>query len=132
MSVITEELRQSWTQVSPLLEIRSERDYDAAIDRLNVLIDEVGADEGHPLYSLLDTLGTVIHAWEERRHPIPAVGGTDLLRFLMEEHDLTVSDLPEIGYPNAVTEVLNGARELDGGQIRALAKRFGVSPSAFL
>ena len=84
MSVITEELRQSWTQVSPLLEIRSERDYDAAIDRLNVLIDEVGADESHPLYSLLDTLGTVIHAWEEQHQPIPAVGGADLLRFLME------------------------------------------------
>lgn len=132
MSVITEELRQSWTQVSPLLEIRSERDYDAAIDRLNVLIDEVGANEDHPLYSLLDTLGTVIHAWEERRHPIPAVSGADLLQFLMDEHDLTVSDLPEIGAPNAVTEILKGGRELDAGQIRALAKRFGVSPSAFL
>ena len=132
MSVITEELRQSWTQVSPLLEIRNERDYDAAIERLNVLIDEVGANEGHPLYSLLDTLGTVVHAWEEQHHPIPAAGGTDLLRFLMEEHDLTVSDLPEIGSPNAVTEILKGARELDAGQIRALAERFGVSPSAFL
>lgn len=132
MSVITEELRQSWTQVSPLLEIRNERDYDAAIERLNVLIDEVGANEGHPLYSLLDTLGTVVHAWEEQHHPIPAAGGTDLLRFLMEEHDLTVSDLPEIGSRNAVTEILKGARELDAGQIRALAERFGVSPSAFL
>ena len=132
MSVITEELRQSWTQVSPLLEIRSERDYDAAIDRLNVLIDEVGANEDHPLYSLLDTLGTVIHAWEEQRHPIPAVSGADLLQFLMDEHDLTLSDLPEIGAPNAVTEILKGGRELDAGQIRALAKRFGVSPSAFL
>lgn len=132
MSVITEELRQSWTQVSPLLEIRNERDYDAAIERLNVLIDEVGTNEGHPLYSLLDTLGTVVHAWEEQHHPIPAAGGTDLLRFLMEEHDLTVSDLPEIGSRNAVTEILKGARELDAGQIRALAERFGVSPLAFL
>ena len=77
MSVITEELRQSWTQVGPLLEIRNEHDYDAAIERLNVLIDEVGTDEGHPLYSLLDTLGTVIHAWEEQHHPIPAVSGAD-------------------------------------------------------
>lgn len=42
-----------------------------AIEHLNFLIDEVGADEGHPLYSLLDTLGTVIHAWEEQRHPYP-------------------------------------------------------------
>ena len=48
------------------------------------------------------------------------------------KHDQTVSDLPEIGSPNAVTEILKGAREMDAGQIRALAKRFGVSPSAFL
>lgn len=132
MSVITEELRRSWTQVSPLLEIRNEHDYDGAIERLNFLIDEVGADEGHPLYSLLDTLGTVIHAWEEQHHPIPPVSGADLLRFLMDEHGLTLSDLPEVGAPDAVTEILKGARELNAGQMRALAERFGVSPSAFL
>lgn len=89
-------------------------------------------NEGHPLYSLLDTLGTVIHAWEEQHHPIPAVSGVDLLRFLMDEHGLTLSDLPEVGAPDAVTEILKGTRELNAGQMRALAERFGVSPSAFL
>ena len=42
--------------------------YEKSIDRLNELIDEVGVDEQHPLYDLLDTLGTVIHAYEEKHH----------------------------------------------------------------
>ena len=48
--------------MSALLNIQNERDYDLALERLNGLIDEVGTDEGHPLYSLLDTLGAVVHA----------------------------------------------------------------------
>ncbi|MDE2667985.1 MAG: hypothetical protein OXI69_17730 [Acidobacteriota bacterium] len=71
MSVITPELERSWTQVSALLTIQNEKDYDLAVDRLNSLIDEVGTDEHHPLYSLLDTLGTLVHAWEEQHHPMP-------------------------------------------------------------
>ena len=43
------------------------------IATLNALIDEVGTNEQHPLYELLDTLGTVIHAYEEKHYPIPEV-----------------------------------------------------------
>ncbi len=132
MSVITPQLQQSWTQVSALLKIRNEREYDLAVARLNSLIDEVGTDERHPLYSLLDTLGAVLHAWEEQHHPMPTLEGVDPLRFLMDEHDLTQSDLPEVGSQGVVSEILNGKRELNIRQIRALSNRFGVSPSVFV
>ena len=132
MSVITPQLQRSWTQVSVLLNIQNERDYDLALERLNSLIDEVGTDEGHPLYSLLDTLGTVVHAWEEQHHPMPKLGGADALRFLMEEHDLSQSDLLEVGSQGVVSEVLGGKRTLNVRQIRALSERFGVSPAVFV
>ena len=132
MSVITPQLQQSWTQVSALLKIRNEREYDLAVARLNSLIDEVGTDERHPLYSLLDTLGAVLHAWEEQHHPMPTLEGADPLRLLMDEHDLTQSDLPEVGSQGVVSEILNGKRELNIRQIRALSNRFGVSPSVFV
>ena len=48
----------------PLLSIRNESDYDLAIERLNVLIDEVGDNEEHPLYELLDKLGEAVYAYE--------------------------------------------------------------------
>jgi len=118
--------------MSALLTIQSEQDYDLAVDRLNGLIDDVGTDEHHPLYSLLDTLGTLVHAWEEQHHPMPKSGGRELLQFLMEEQHLTQSDLPDVGSQGVVSEILAGKRELNVRQIRALSERFGVSPSVFV
>lgn len=132
MSVITSQLERSWTQVSALLKIHNEQDYDLAVGRLNSLIDEVGTDQHHSLYSLLDTLGTLIHAWEEQHHPMPRVGGGELLQFLMEEHHLTQSELPDVGSQGVISEILAGKRELNVRQIRALSERFGVSSSVFV
>jgi HTH-type transcriptional regulator/antitoxin HigA len=114
------------------LSIRNEHEYDLAIEHLNHLLDEVGTDEQHPLYTLLDTLGTLIHAYEEEHYPIPECSGVDVLRFLMEEHGLTQSDLPEVGSQGVVSDILRGKRELNVRQIRTLATRFHVSPAVFI
>ncbi len=132
MSVSTKDLQNHWANIRPLLTIRNEREYDQAVKRLNSLLDEIGANEHHPLYELLDTLGTLIHAYEEKHHAIPESSGADMLRFFMEEHDLTQSDLSEVGSQGVVSEILNGRRELNVRQIRALAKRFRVSPAVFI
>lgn len=50
----------------------------------------------------------------------------------MEEHGPAQSDLPEVGSQGVVSEVLSGKRELNVRQIRALAKRFHVSPAVFM
>ncbi len=132
MSVIAPQLRRSWNNISPLLRIQNEEEYDKAVERLNGLIDEVGTDEKHPLYSLLDTLGTVVHAYEEKHHAMPRAKAPDLLRLLMEEHGLTQSDLPDVGSQGVVSEILAGKRDLNVRHIRALSKRFKVSPSVFM
>lgn len=132
MTVLTQDVQMHWVSVSPFLSVRNEREYDVAAARLNGLLDEVGDDERHPLYSLLDTLGTLVHAYEEKYHPIPTSNGAEMLRFFMEEHDLTQSDLPEIGSQGVVSEILSGKRELNLRQVRALASRFGVSPAVFI
>jgi len=132
MSVMPDELQQHWTALSPLFSIRNQHEYDCAVERLNHLLDEVGTDEQHPLYTLLDTLGTLLHAYEEQHHPMPECSGVDVLRFLMDEHDLSQSDLPEVGSQGVVSDILRGKRELNVRQIRALAKRFQVSPAVFI
>jgi HTH-type transcriptional regulator/antitoxin HigA len=132
VTAFPQERHDHWAALSPLLSIRSEQEYDLAVKRLNELLDEVGDDEEHALYTLLDTLGTLIHAYEEQHHPMPECSGREILRFLMEEHGLTRSDLPEIGSRATVSELLRGKRELNLRQIRALAKRFHVSPAVFL
>ena len=132
MTSVNKELQVHWANIAPLLCIRNEREYNAAIKRLNELLDEIGDNEKHPLYSLLDTLGTLIHAYEEEHYPIPDVTGAEVLRFLMDEHGLTQSELPEVGSQGVVSEILNGKRELNVRQIRSLAQRFGVSSAVFV
>ena len=132
MTVLTKELQKHWATVWPLLSIRNERDYDLAVERLNALLDEVGTDERHPLYELLDTLGTLIRVYEEQHHPMPTASGVEMLQFFMAEHDLAQADLSEIGSQGVVSEILSGKRELNVRQIRALAARFHVSPAVFI
>ena len=132
MSVITDDIQAHWHVVRPLFSIRDEKEYDLAIERLNALIDEVGDNEEHPLYELLDTLGAVIHTYEEKHHPMPECSGVEMLQFLMEAHHLEPSDLPEIGTPDTVLEILNGKCELTVKHLQALAARFQVSPTVFV
>ena len=132
MTFVNDQIQTYWTNIAPLLTIRNEREYHAAVKRMNELLDEIGTNEKHPLYSLLDTLGTLIHAYEEEHYPIPESSGAEILRFLMGENGLTQSDLPEVGSQGVVSEVLNGKRELNVRQIRLLANRFKISPAAFV
>lgn len=131
MNLVVDEIQPHWTVIQPFLSIRNDSEYDAAIVRLNELLDEVGTDESHPLYELLDTLGTMIRAYEEQHLPLPEVSGTEVLRYLMDEHGLKQADLTEIGSQGVVSEILNGKRELNVRQIQTLANRFHVSPAVF-
>jgi len=132
MTIFTNQIQSHWQNISPLLTIRNEAEYETAVERMNELLDEIGTDESHPLYSLLDTLGTLIQAYEDEHYRIPEVKGADVLRFLMDEHGLTQSDLPEVGSQGVVSEILNGKRELNVRQMRALAERFKVSVAVFV
>ena len=132
MTIIAPELKQQWTAIAPYLTITNETEYDEAVERLNALLDEVGEDESHPLYGLLDTLGILIEAYDNEHYPLPECSGTDALAYLMAEHSLSQSDLPEIGSQGVVSEILNGKRSLNVRQIQALAQKFKVSPATFL
>ncbi len=132
MNTITPEIKQQWEAIAPYLTIRNDLEYEQAVERLNILIDEVGTKVEHPLYTFLDTLGILIEAYEEQHYAIPDCSGVDMLLHLMEEYSLSQSDLPEIGSQGVVSEIINRKRELNIRQIRALAKRFKVAPAVFL
>lgn len=123
--------KQAWSVVDEGLSIRTEADYNKALAMLNQLLDEVGDNESHPLYNFLEVLGTLIESYEADRVKIPDVPGREVLKYLIEEHGLTQADLPEIGSQGVVSEILRGKRELNTRQIKALSKRFGVSPAVF-
>src|SRR3989338_3973927 len=123
--------KKAWSVVDQGLSIRTEADYNKAIGMLNRLLDEVGNNESHPLFNFLEVLGTLIESYEEDHVKIPDVPAREALKYLIEEHNLTQHDLPEIGSQGVVSEILCGKRELNTRQIKALSKRFGVSPAVF-
>jgi HTH-type transcriptional regulator/antitoxin HigA len=118
--------------IEPFLAIRTEREYDTAVGRLNALVNEVEDNAKDPRYRLIETLSVLIEAYDREHHELPDASGVEVLRFLMEEHGLTQKDLPEIGSQGVVSEVLAGRRRLNVRQIQALAARFGVDPGAFI
>ena len=83
MTTLTKNLQPHWVRLQPYLTLQTERDYATAIQHLNELLDEVGDNEQHPLYGLLDTLGTLIQIYEEQHQPIPDCSGAEALQFLL-------------------------------------------------
>jgi len=113
--------------------VENERHYRAMLDLMNKLVDEIGDRETHPLMGLLDIVTFFVRDYEERNIEIPDAEPPAVLRFLMEQHNLRQADLAEIfGSQSNVSEVLNGKREMNARQARALAGRFGVSPAVFI
>lgn len=121
-----------WQAISPLLTIRNDEEYEQAIKRLNNLIDQIGTNEQHPLYNLLDTLGKLIEVYEEENYSIPNCSGSDVLAYLMEEHKLNLTDLPEIGTSEVIESILNKEQSLTVKQIQQLSERFNVKSQVFL
>ncbi|MGH8186487.1 MAG: helix-turn-helix domain-containing protein, partial [Steroidobacteraceae bacterium] len=113
--------------------IRSERHFKAMRELMNELLDVIGDRESHPLVGLLDVVTMFVRDYEERHVEMPDASPAEVLRFLMEQHELRQVDLADLfGSQSNVSEVLNGKREINARQARALAKRFGVSPAVFI
>jgi HTH-type transcriptional regulator / antitoxin HigA len=132
MKIRTVGATKNLKSLEPFLAIRTEHEYDAAVARLDALVDEVGDNSRDARYRLIETLSVLIEAYDREHHNLPEASSLEVLRFLMGEHDLTQKDLPEIGSQGVVSEVLAGRRRLNVRQIQALAVRFGVDAGAFI
>ena len=116
----------------PLGRLHTKSEYDRAVAVLDKILDEIGQQETHPLADLAETLALSIEAYEDSHVAMPDASGPEILRSLMEDHELAQSDIPEIGSQGVVSEILSGKRDLNVRQIAHLAARFGVSPALFM
>ena len=119
-------------QQIPLGRLHTKTEYDRAVAILDDILDEIGQQDTHALADLAETLALSIEAYEDTHVAMPDASGPEILRSLMEEHELAQSDLPEIGSQGVVSEILAGKRDLNVRQIAQLAARFGVSPAVFM
>jgi HTH-type transcriptional regulator/antitoxin HigA len=86
----------------------------------------------NPYRRLMLLLGESIHRYEQTHFPMEESSPVEIVRFLMEEHGLTQSDLPEIGNQAKVSEILSGKRSLNVRQVKALSERFNISPALLI
>lgn len=132
MSALIKQASEHWRYVAPLLsKPANEDDYDALVEALDELLGIVGDDEDHPLASLASHMGDLLEAYDEAHRPMPRGSGVDVLRYLMQEHGLSQTDLAEVGTQSVISEILSGKRQLNVRHIRALSERFGVPADVF-
>lgn len=130
-----EQIRSALGLVPFLTRIESPQDYEQALVLMDELIDSYDAYR-----TLIDILSASIEAWEdtadefaEFNAAVSELDGIDVLKTLMEQHNLGVSDLPELGSKSTVSKLLNRSegKKLNRNHIEALSRRFGMSPAVF-
>ena len=131
-----DDIAQAWGVLHSALglsdRIRDEEQYRNMSEFVESIVEFLPDNENEPLWGLVEIIADQIKKYEIRHYPSTEVSGADMLRFLMEQHGLKQSDLTVIGGQSVVSGILSGKRSLNVRQIRALSKRFGVSPAAFV
>ena len=133
MNTQLEKIAKIWPGIQSIFSVpHNQNEYNRLVHILDGLIDEVGENESHPLVSLMETLGSLIEAYEVQNIPEIEGSPSDALKTLMEEHNLKQSDLPEIGSQGVISEILSGKRQFNVRQLKLLSNRFKVSPAVFM
>jgi HTH-type transcriptional regulator/antitoxin HigA len=110
--------------------IKTETDYEAALARLDELLD---AEPDTPEGDEFELWATLISAFEEEAFPIDLPSPISAIRFRMEQAGLKQVDLvPYIGSASRVSEILRGKRSLSLSMIRKLHEGLGIPAEVLL
>lgn len=98
--------------------IKNESDYDAALERIDQLMD---ASKNTPESDELEVLALLVEQYEASHYPIDLPDPIEAIRFRMEQFGLQDKDLVKyIGRSGRVSEILNYKRKLTLPMIRKL------------
>jgi HTH-type transcriptional regulator/antitoxin HigA len=113
-------------KISP---IKTEKDYDKALQRLEIIFDaELGSKHGDEL----EILSILIEKYEKENFPIGMPDPIEAIKFRMEQLGMKQKDLAEVvGLQSRVSEILNKKRKLTIDMIRKLSKSLSI-PSEVL
>ncbi len=124
---------EHWDAVAPLIQRPdSERDYEALVTQMEEAMNLTGQEVESPLNGLIEGMANAAQQYEEKFLVNEVGSGVSALKYLMKVHKIKQSDLKEVGSQGVVSEILNGKRSLTVRHIRALSRRFSISPNAFL
>lgn len=80
------------------------------------------------------SLSVFVERYEEEHHRMPPVSGVDMLRYLLETHNVTQSAVTNATglAVSTISEVLSGKRKLTLKHIAELSRFFDVKQAVFL
>lgn len=109
--------------------IKTEQDYNQALERLEMIFDAVpGTKEGDEL----EILGILIDKYEKEVFPIALPDPIEAIKFRMEQMNYSQNDLAEvIGLKSRASEILNKKRKLSLEMIRKISDKLHI-PSEVL
>lgn len=110
--------------------IRTEADYEAALVRIEELMDAaLGTQEGNEL----DVLSLLVETYEKEHYPIGMPTPLEAIGFFMDQNGLSNADMVQyLGSPSKVSEVLNGKRPLSKTMICKLVEGLGIPAEILL
>ena len=127
------QVAETLTQTTEFIFVPSnEKEYEQLAELLDEIVDIVRDDEAHPLAKMIDVIGVLIEDYEDEHIPEPEGDPISVLKHFMEEYELKQVDLTELGSQGVVSEILNGKRDLNLRQVKALSERFKVPASVFI
>jgi HTH-type transcriptional regulator/antitoxin HigA len=104
--------------------IKTEQDYDLALERVNLIFDAAPATQE---FDELDILVTLIEKYEAIHYPIPAPEPIEAIRFMMEQNAMNDHDLGVLlNSRSRVSELFNKKRALTITQIRILHDKLKI------
>ncbi|MDD2897838.1 MAG: ImmA/IrrE family metallo-endopeptidase [Desulfuromonadaceae bacterium] len=110
--------------------IKNETDYEAALGRIDELMD---ADPETAAGDELELLVTLVEMYESKAHPIDLPDPIEAIAFRMEQAGLKQKDLiPYIGSRSKVSEVLSRQRPLSIAMMRKLHEGLGIPADVLL
>ena len=126
-------------KTAPYLDIRDEKHYHECLELIESLMQDIGDNANNPLNGIVDLLSQSIEKYENQDKSLvrfenaamKKTNGLAALRLLIDQHQLTLSDLPEIGSKSMVSRVLSEERDLSKKHIEKLSERFNINPSLF-
>ncbi|MFD0765668.1 type II toxin-antitoxin system HigA family antitoxin [Mucilaginibacter lutimaris] len=98
--------------------IKDEKDYQQALERLEIIFD---AQQGSEYGDELEILGILIENYENEHFPISFPDPVEAIKFRMEQMGYNQNDLAKvIGLKSRASEILNKKRKLSLEMIRLL------------
>jgi HTH-type transcriptional regulator/antitoxin HigA len=112
--------------------IRTQREHARALAIIERLMDKPRKSAAER--QMIELLSTLIDQYEETEWPTPQASPGEILKFLLDQRQMSQSELArQLAIPQStIANVIAGRRQLSKANVLALSRFFGVSATLFM